>query len=572
MITSLRIQNVALIDEVSVEFAPGLNILTGETGAGKSIVVDSLGFLLGGRPARDFVRTGADFAHVEGIIETGGLTEELSEFGIEADEGQLMLSRTMQAAKSTCRINGRPVTAGLLKDVATIFVDLHGQNEHQSLLDPLKQLKLVDGFCGNALAELKTVLDGLLVGYKKANKALKSIVGIGNQRQEQIDLLKYQLQEIMAANIRLGEDEELQEKKTRLGSLDNLLKNTVLALQHISEVEGVSAVPASLPIGLALQSTAELARLDPVLEGLHSKLQNIQSELGDIAWELGEYREKLDCDPGELEIVEARIDFLYHIKKKYGRTIQDVLGKKEEIERQLNALLNSDEEIKKLTKQLRELTAEITEVCDRMHEKRKLSAGYISKEVCKILREVGMESAEFAVEITRKKAFGPDGNNEAQFLISANQGEPLKPLRRIASGGEMSRVMLAIKTVMAEVDRVSTVIFDEVDAGISGRTAQKVAEKLAAISRHRQILCITHLPQLAAMADTHFQIEKSSNDMRTVTTVTALSEEKSVSELARLIGGRSITDSTIEAAKEMRAQAGILKVSEANANTLRSKD
>ena len=559
MITSLRIQNVALIDEVSVEFASGLNILTGETGAGKSIVVDSLGFLLGGRPARDFVRTGAEFAHVEGIIETSGFSEELTALGFETDDGQLMLSRTMQAAKSICRINGRTVTAGILKDVATIFVDLHGQNEHQSLLDPAKQLMLVDGFCGSELTELKTVLDGYLSGYKKANKALKSIVGVGNQRQEQIDLLKYQLQEIMAANIRLGEDEELHEKKIRLGSLDNLLKNTVLALQHISEVDGVSVVPASLPIGLALQATAELCRLDPKMEGLHSKLLNIQSELGDIGWELGEYKEKLDCDPGELEIVEARMDFLYHIKKKYGKTIRDVLNKKEEIERQLDALENSDEEIKKLTKQIREFTAEITTICDLMHEKRELAAKYISQEVGKILHEVGMENAEFAIEISRKKSFGPDGNNEAQFLISANPGEPLKPLRRIASGGEMSRVMLAIKTVMAEVDKVSTVIFDEVDAGISGRTAQKVAEKLAAVSRHRQILCITHLPQIAAMADTHFRIEKSSNEQRTVTTVTALTEEKSVNELARLIGGRSITDYTIEAAKEMKAQACILK-------------
>ena len=559
MITSLRIQNVALIDEVSVDFAPGLNILTGETGAGKSIVVDSLGFLLGERPGRDFVRTGADFAHVEGIIETVGYTEELMDFGIESNDGQIMLARTMQASKSTCRINGRTVTAGLLKDVATIFVDLHGQNEHQSLLDPTKQLMLVDGFCGGGLTKLKTVLEGHLNEYKKANKALKAIVGVGNQRQEQIDLLRYQLQEITAANIRLGEEEELQEKKIRLASLDNLLKNTVLAMQHISEVEGINVVPASLPIGLALQATAELSQLDKTMEGLHSKLLGIQTELSEIGWELGEYREKLDCDPGELEIVEARIDFLYHIKKKYGKTIADVLTKKEQIAMQLDGLENSDEEIKKLTKQMRELTAEITKICELMHEKRSAASEYISKEVCKILHEIGMENAEFSIEISRKKAFGPDGNNEARFLISANQGEPLKPLRRIASGGEMSRVMLAIKTVMAEVDKVSTVIFDEVDAGISGRTAQKVAEKLAAISRHRQILCITHLPQIAAMADTHFQIEKSLNENRTVTTVTALSEEKSVYELARLIGGRSITDSTIEAAKEMRTQAKNLK-------------
>ena len=568
MITSLRIQNVALIDEVSVEFAQGLNILTGETGAGKSIVVDSLGFLLGGRPARDFIRTGADFAQVEGIIEVNGDFPELLDMGVEVDDGQIMLSRTMQAAKSTCRINGRVVTAGILRDVATLFVDLHGQNEHQTLLDPLKQLELVDGFCGSELTELKIILEGHLSDYKKANKALKTIVGSENQRQEQLDLLKYQLNEIQIANLRLGEEEELTEKKNRLGSVDKLSKSTSLAMQYISETESNpgGVVPASISIGLALQATAELSRLDKSMEGLHLKLEGLYLELSEMTFELSEYLEKLDCDPGELEMVEQRLDFLYHIKKKYGKTIADVINRRSNLAKQLEILENSDEEIKRLKKELQGYTVQITNVCDMMNKKRASAAEYISTEVSKILNEVGMENAKFFVEIKRKKAFGPDGNCEAEFQISANQGEPLKPLKRIASGGEMSRVMLAIKTVMAEVDRVSTVIFDEVDAGISGRTAQKVAEKLASVSRHRQILCITHLPQIAAMADTHFQIEKSSNrssdEVRTITTVTVLPMEKSINELARLIGGRSITDSTLEAAKEMKTQAKKFKMKE----------
>ena len=566
MINCLRIQNVAIIEEVEVFFAPGLNILTGETGAGKSIVVDSIGFLLGGRPARDFVRTGADFAHVEGIIEVGRENEkELEALGVFASDGQIMLSRTMQAQKSICRINGRTVTAALLKDVATIFVDLHGQNEHQSLLDTSKQLELVDGFCGGEMQELKETLGEYLGEYRKANKALRAIVGVGDERTKQIELLRYQLMEITIAKLKKGEEEELLHKKNRLAGSEKLLTNTLGAIWLIFEAENGDSgmVPASTLVGDALKHTNELQKLDPGMEGVHTRLEGIHSELLEIGYELGNYREKLDCEPGELERVESRLDFLYHIKKKYGNTIEDVLSKKVDLEMQLEKLENSEIEVKNLKKRLRELTEQIVGVCASMNAKRQEAADYISGEVTKILHEVGMEDASFRVEIIEKKAFGADGNSEAEFRISPNPGEPLKQLRRIASGGEMSRVMLAIKTVMAEVDRVSTVIFDEVDAGISGRTAQKVAEKLAAVSKLRQILCITHLPQIAAMADIHFQIEKSvlekDDTVRTVTTVNNLPPDKAVSELARLIGGRSITDSTMKAAREMKVEARKIK-------------
>ena len=566
MISCLRIQNVAIIEEVEVFFAPGLNIMTGETGAGKSIVVDSLGFLLGGRPARDFMRTGADFAHVEGIIEVPKENEaELEALGVSASDGQIMLSRTMQMQKSICRINGRTVTAGVLKDVATIFVDLHGQNEHQSLLDIKKQLELVDGFCGIELASLKQTLGSYLGEYRKKNRELKEIVGVGDERAKQIELFKYQLTEITGANLVRGEEEELLQKKNRLAGLDRLLTNTLRAIQLVIEAESgeTGIVPASVLVGDALNHTNELSRLDPEMAGVHSRLLGIQSELLELGSELGSYREKLDCEPGELERVESRLDFLYHIKKKYGKTIDDVLAKKTELEALLEKFENSEAEVRNIKKRLKELTDQIVGVCDKMNQKRQEAASYISGEVTRILHEIGMENANFEVEIILKKAFGPDGNSEAEFKISPNPGEPLKHLRRIASGGEMSRVMLAIKTVMAEVDKVSTVIFDEVDAGISGRTAQKVAEKLAAISKLRQILCITHLPQIAAMADIHFQIEKTTSEkgdeVRTITTVNQLPPDKAVSELARLIGGRSITDATMKAAREMKVEAKRIK-------------
>ena len=561
MIASLRIQNVALIDEVSVNFAPGLNILTGETGAGKSIVVDSLGFLLGGRPARDFVRTGADFAHVEGMIEVreaqcgGGLRG----LGVEADDGQLMLSRTMQQAKSVCRINGRQVTAGLLRDVAALFVDLHGQHEHQSLLDPAKQLSLIDGFCGQEIAAMKEELAGQLAEYRRLRKALKAIAGIGDQSRE-MELVRYQLGEIEAAGLKIGEEEELQERKGRLAGLDSLQRNTETALKCVTESESPGGgTPASASVGRALSAVADMCRLDPSLGALQARLLAVQSELDEIGWELGEYMEKLDAEPGELERVEQRLDFLYHMKKKYGKTIADVLKKQNALEKQKARLENGEQDAKLLKAELKKRTAQVMGICDRLHERRVAAARGVSKDISEVLRDVGMERADFRIEVSRKKAFGPEGNCEADFLISPNPGEPLKPLRRIASGGEMSRVMLAIKTVMAEADSVSTVIFDEVDAGISGRTAQKVAEKLAEVSRHRQILCITHLPQIAAMADTHFQIEKRAKGERTTTTVRALTFDRATEELARLIGGRSITDSTKKAAMDMKAQAAKLK-------------
>ncbi|MCL2528104.1 MAG: DNA repair protein RecN [Defluviitaleaceae bacterium] len=555
MISTLSIRNVALIDEVEVTFGPGLNVLTGETGAGKSIVVDSINFLLGQRPGKDFVRTGAGFAAVEGIIEVEDpvLIQALSGMGIDlAGEGQLLLERTIQAGgKSVCRINGRTVTASMLKDTCALLVDVHGQHEHQSLLDSNKQMTLLDQFCGEEMVAHKSTLEELLKKYKENARALKEVQGVGNQRAEQIEIWKFQLSEIEKAALVPDEEEALTVRQARLSAVEKLTTNTSNAVYMLYGSEG----SAMDKISAAKARITELAKLDPTREPMLITLTEVEAQLLDICQELRNYKDELDSDPAALDKIESRLDVIYKTKKKYGPTVADVLNKKAQLTQNLDNLENSEVEIKRLQGIMRGLSAQITTVCDAMHELRKTWGQQISAQIQEILRDLGMQSAQIAIDVTRKTAFGPEGNDQVEFQISPNPGEPLKSLKRIASGGEMSRVMLAIKTVLADADRIGTVIFDEVDTGVSGRTAQQVAQKLQVISRSRQILCITHLPQIAAMAHTHFRIEKSTQEDRTVTSVTALEFEQMIAELARLIGGAEITAATYGAAMEMKQQA-----------------
>jgi len=563
MIDHLRIENVALIDEVEVKFAPGLNILTGETGAGKSILVDSINFLLGGKATRELVRAGAEYAHVEGILEIEDpvVLQGLFALGVEPEEGQLILSRTMQtdSGKSTCRINGRTVTVSVLKEAAALLVDVHGQHEHQSLLDSNKQLHLVDQFCGLKLEDLKIELAAELKKYREADKQLKAIAGIGNQREAQIEIWRFQLDELTKANLQVGEEEKLTEKRNRLSGVDKLFKNATTALSNLYGGNSMQLCAAD-QIGRAEGLIAEISRIDPAKEKLYSTVMEASGLLTDIIAELRDYIDELDADPNELEKVESRLDVIYRTKKKHGGDVEYVLKKQQELQQNLDNLENSEAEIVRLKQVRRNIVAEITRICDAMHAHRRQVADKIAEGISNVLKDLGMVNARFFIDIQRKTAFGPDGNDVVEFMISPNPGEPEKPLKRIASGGEMSRIMLAVKTILADADRMDTVIFDEVDTGVSGRTAQQVAEKLMGISRKRQILCITHLPQIAAMADTHFLIEKSVQGERTVTRVFPLENQAMIGELARLTGGAQITEATYAAAREMKLQASTLKL------------
>jgi len=554
VIRYLHIKNVALIDEVEVNFAPGLNILSGETGAGKSIVVDSINFLLGGRVSRDLIRAGAELASVSGIVEFGG---SLAEFGVEDSDGEVMLSRTMQAdtGKSVCKINGRTVTVGILKSVAELLVDLHGQHEHQSLLDQVKQLHMLDGFCGEELAAYKNTLEGLLSEYRQADKAIKALNNIAG---EQLEIWRFQLSEIENAALKPDEEDSLTAKRNRLSGAEKLSKNTAAVISLLCGWSAPGQINAVDQLAKAVIHSAEIIKHDPSKEAMHYWLSDIYTQLSEIAGDFRDYSDELDSDPNELDRVEARLDLIYRMKKKFGGTVEAVLKKQEEFREKIDGAENSEAEIARLQTLRKGISKEIAGVCDKMNALRTECATRISSEITRILHDLGMQSAEFFIEITRITKFSKDGNDNIEFMISPNPGEPAKPLRKIASGGEMSRIMLAIKTIMT--DKIGTVIFDEVDTGVSGRTAQQVAEKLMAVSRTRQILCITHLPQIAAMADTHFLIKKSVHENgRTVTAVNALSRSDTISELARLTGGAEITEATLNAAKEMKEQADGLK-------------
>ena len=467
------------------------------------------------------------------------------------------------SGKSTCKLNGVAVAVGILKAEAAKLVEIHGQHEHQSLLDPARQLQLLDVFCGRELAAHKEELATQLMRYKETARAIKALSGVGNQRQEQIEIWRFQLDEIESANLKPNEEAELETKRVRLASAERLSRNASAILAQLYGGYDTTRGAAIDQTAKAVALAEEIARLDESRRSLHTALVEAHAQLADIAHETRAYMDTLDSNPNELERIESRLDTIYKLKKKYGATTEAVFAKRDVLRQNLDGLEDSEAQIKKHKATLRGITVEITAICDKMNALRTENATKISREITEILHDLGMQSAEFFIEIERKTSFGPDGNDIVEFMISPNPGEPDKPLRRIASGGEMSRVMLAIKTIMT--DGIPTVIFDEVDTGVSGRTAQQVAEKLMRVSRTRQILCITHLPQIAAMADTHFliakSVEKSAETVeRTVTRVTALSPEEINTELARLIGGAQITAATLEAAGQMKCQATELKV------------
>ncbi|MCL1998013.1 MAG: DNA repair protein RecN [Turicibacter sp.] len=551
MIASLTVNNVALIERAEVTFGAGLNILSGETGAGKSILIDAIKFLLGGRVAKDFVR--GDFADVSGIIRIANtaVIATLAELGVEAETGEeLLINRTLNAqGRSLCRINGRQVTNRVLKEVAAFLVDIHSQHEHQSLLNSARHIDLLDQFCGAELERLKAELAELIADYREILKEIREIEGAPGQREAQLEIWEFQMREIKAANLKLEEEDELTIKRNRLSAADKLHKNANEALFRLNG-GNFDTNSATDQIGKALTLVMDLAKWDESQKNLEERLREVAIQLADISEELGTYTKDLDSDPLELEKIENRLDVIYRIKKKYRADIPEILKLAEEIEQKLERNLNIEEELLALKARRKESLRAISAKCNEMSAIRRKEADIVQVQIQEILKELGMKDVEFAISMEKQATFTAAGNDNLEFMISPNLGESLKPLSQIASGGEMSRVMLAMKTIIA--DNIGTLIFDEIDAGVSGRTAQQVAEKLAHIAKNRQILCITHLPQIAAMADNHFLISKEVANNQTLTQVTELDYRGSIAELARLIGGAEITQTTVIAATEMK--------------------
>lgn len=555
MLEHLHIRNVALIKESEISFGDGLNILTGETGAGKSMIIDSLQFALGGRAGKDFLRHGEKQAAVEALfsVQSQALTEKLAENGIVPEEdGTLLITRTLsEAGKSVCRINGSTVTVGMLKEIAEDMIDIYGQHEHQSLLNPVKHIRLLDRFCGAGFGEAMEEYKNSRQRLKDLEKQLTILIGDESQREQRMDMLLFQKEEIEAAELQEGEEDALLEQKKRLSSMERLIRLTGESVTLL--YDGDDRAPSACDqLGDALAKLQEAAEYDAALSPLADALADGYAAVEDCARELKREAEEQEADPEELERIEERLQLFYKLKRKYGGSIEAVLEFYEKAVQELEFLSNSSEKAAELSAKKAEEEKHLSALAETLTARRRATAEQVEEQIETALHDMEMKHARFHIQIEEKADWGADGKDKVEFLISANAGEPLKPLAKIASGGEMSRVMLALKTVLVDADEIGTFIFDEIDTGVSGRTARRVGEKMRFLGGKRQLLCITHLPQIAAMADNHFLIEKESDAGETVTRVTALDEEGAVREVARLMN--DVTETTLAAARELLAE------------------
>ncbi|MFI3230681.1 MAG: DNA repair protein RecN [bacterium] len=577
MLQQLYIKNVALIDEALIEFEDGLNILSGETGAGKSIVIGSLAFVLGARANKDFIKKNSDKATVEVLLTLSSsiIKSEISDLGIEVnDDESILISRSYnKSGRNICKINGKPATLTMLKEIAEKFIDIHSQHEHQSLLNSSRHIILLDRFCEDLLESPKKELFSCLKNYKSILKNISDVsMGKGKDREELKDFFSYQINEIESANLLPNEDNTLAKKrKTMIQSEE--LKSFYISSSDLFYSYGDDMPNSGLGILQGLNSIIknleEIKNIDSSKNALYDDLLEVYVKIEDIAHEVKKQEDLIDYNENDLNQVEKRIDVIQKLKHKYGSKdnnnnscIDDIIKFKDETSEKLYDLVHSEEKIAELYKQKELLEVKIKEICFNISEIRKNQAIVLEKNIETHLYDLGMPNAKFKIDIVQKSVFTQSGSDKVEFLICTNLGEDLKPLSKIASGGEMSRVMLSLKAVLSFVDTIDTFIFDEIDTGISGRTAQMVAEKMALLSKNNQIICITHLPQIVAMGDHQFLINKSSSDISTVTSIKKLSDEEAISELARMTGGVSITESTLLAAREMKQQA--LKIKNKN--------
>lgn len=559
MLEKLYVSNFALIDELEVDFGSGLNVLSGETGAGKSIIIGSLNFVLGGKADKDIIKNGCDLTEVSALISVDNDDVKTELAGCDVDVGEdnyILIKRTFnRSGKSQCRINGKAATVSMVKEISAFLVDIHGQHDHQSLLNPKSHIVMLDRLCGSSIEGELLKLEDKYKQYRDISKKLKEIDINDKDIQDKVELYTYQINEIDAAALRAGEDESLSERR-------NILLNSVKLQGYINDCLDYlyrNENSAAECIGNAVESLSNIAEIDESQERTLEALNDAYSIIEDVVKTVRIYEENTDSNPDELNEVEERLQIIYELKNKYGNSIERILAYRDKAAEKLNLIENSEALALEYSEKKKKLEIETRKTCGKISEIRKTAAEKTEKKIVSILRDLSMENAEFKISVTEKEGFDDKGFDNVEFLISANKGENIKPLSKIASGGEMSRVMLALKNVLADVDNIDTFVFDEIDTGISGRTAQKVAEKMLNVAKGHQILCITHLPQIAAMADSNYLIEKNSAGNRTTTNIVELSGEKVYNELARLIGGAEITKATLEAAKEMKLMANKLK-------------
>ena len=547
MLQLLHIENIAVIEEADITFDEGFNALTGETGAGKSIVIDAMGAVLGQRTSRDLIRTGAAKAFVSAMFSGVPPLPVLEECGMEAEDGELLLQREIYAdGKNACRVGGRPVTVAQLRRIGGALLNIHGQHDGQQLLDEEQHGAYLDS-CGRVEAELGAYA-ACYEAMEVTRKKLKSLQMDEAEKERRMDSLTFQIKELEKAQLKPGEEEALLQRR-------NLLRNSE---KFMSAVQGaVWSLTGGDDGGGAVSELREAAGavsgvkgLDDRFGQLHERLENLYSEAYDVAETLRDLQDSFDFSPQELDELEGRADLLYRLKKKYGPTVEDMLAYLEKCREELDQIAFAADTTARLQKQLEKERGRAMKAARALSEARKAAAKQLEERIQEELRQLDMPKVRFAICFEEKE---PDalGIDVVRFLMSANVGEELRPINKVASGGELARIMLALKNVLAENETIGTLVFDEVDTGVSGRAAQKVAEKLAQVSRRKQVLCVTHLPQLAAMADTHFSVEKGEREGRTYTRVLRLDRERRKEELARLTGGQRLTSALLAGAEEL---------------------
>ena len=562
MLLELTIENIALIESLRIEFAAGFNVLTGETGAGKSIVVDSVNLALGGRADRDIIRTGTEKASVQALFDISGnarAMEYVRELGIDADDGLIAVRRELsRSGRNICRVSGVIVPLNTLKSLTAMLMDVHGQHEHQALMNPARHLDFLDAFGGTPVREARETVATLHAARGKIGAELKKLMNDVSEKERLSDVLGFQVQEITAAKLKPGEEERLKQKLSVLENAEKIRNGveTAYGLVYNGSGRGVSAQEA------LLQSTEAMERisgLDPKYGALAAKLRELYYAAQDAGYELQAMMDDMDFDPGLIDKVAGRLDVIDRLERKYGPTLEAVIAFGESAAKRLSELKSGDEAIAELKKRYKEADRQLRDACGALTALRKDAAVRLGDEICRQLADLGMARTRFEVRVEPEPKPLSTGMDRVEFMISPNPGEPLRPLANIASGGEISRVMLALKAISMDSEGVDSMVFDEIDTGVSGRMAQVVGEKMCLIARTRQVLCITHLPQIAALGDAHFMVEKLSTDDHTETRVQRLDRDGRIHELSRLVGGAADSESSLSHAGHMLDDASARK-------------
>lgn len=549
MLRRLHIENYAIIDKLTIDFEDGFNVLTGETGSGKSIIIEALGVVLGGRSNRDMIRTGKESAYIEATFNSNSfINNKLEDIGIQRDDLLIISKEIYTNQPSIARINNKVVTNSVLNDITSSLVDIFGQHEHQSLLEVKNHISILDSFLEDSQRDILLEINNLYDEYIFLKKKKKEIETNSQQRERELDLIKYQIEEIDSLELSTS-DEKIEQEFKKLNNLEEIIK---LGNRSLEFIKGESFEQNAMDlIDKSVSLLKDLGKLDENFHSFYDQLLNFRYELNEIYTSILDYLNSLYYDEEKLVFLRDRLNSINMLKKKYGNTIEDILSFRKELDLRINFLMNLEYEQKSIDDKLNEIEKKLLNKSNILTEFRKSVAKELEKSIKNQLIDLNMKNIEFIIGFNKKDNITRNGVDDVEFLISTNAGEKLKPLSKIISGGEMSRIMLAIKSIFAQKDNIPVLIFDEIDTGISGRTAQLVGEKIKQISTNRQVISISHLPQIVALADVQFSIDKSSNDNTTIAKVTKLDFDERVKELARMLGGASITDTTLKHAREM---------------------